>query len=75
MELRLQQIMAYETDLLEFDDIFEGSKVLKSKVESLKKSFYSQIKEIDKLGGLVEAIENGYEKQVGRISNRQTKIY
>ena len=60
--LRLQQIMAYETDLLEFDDIFEGSKVLKSKVESLKKSFYSQIKEIDKLGGLVEAIENGYMK-------------
>ena len=60
--LRLQQIMTYETDLLEFDDIFEGSKVLKSKVESLKKSFYSQIKEIDKLGGLVEAIENGYMK-------------
>ena len=60
--LRLQQIMAYETDLLEFDDIFEGSKVLKNKVSSLKKSFYKQIKEIDKLGGLVEAIENGYMK-------------
>ena len=60
--LRLQQIMAYETDLLEFEDIFEGSKVVKNKVNSLKKSFYNQIKEIDKLGGLVEAIENGYMK-------------
>ena len=74
--LRLQQIMAYETDLLEFDDIFEGSKVLKSKVESLKKSFYSQIKEIDKLGGLVEAIENGYMKSklVESQTVRQKKI-
>ena len=35
--LRLQQIMAYETDLLEFEDIFEGSKVVKNKVNSLKK--------------------------------------
>ncbi|MBD22622.1 MAG: protein meaA [Alphaproteobacteria bacterium] len=60
--LRLQQIIAYETDLLEFEDVFEGSKVLKNKVSSLKKSFYNQIKEIDKLGGLVEAIENGYMK-------------
>ena len=60
--LRLQQIMAYETDLLDFDDIFEGSKVLKNKVKNLKESFYKQIKEIDKLGGLVEAIENGYMK-------------
>ena len=60
--LRLQQIMAYETDLLEFDDVFEGSKVLKNKVNKLKKSFYNQIKEIDKLGGLVEAIEIGFMK-------------
>ena len=60
--LRLQQIMAYETDLLEFDDVFEGSKVLRNKVKNLKESFYKQIKEIDKLGGLVEAIENGYMK-------------
>ena len=35
--LRLQQIMAYETDLLEFSDIFEGSKVLKEKINLLKK--------------------------------------
>ena len=40
----------------------KDQKFLKNKVESLKKSFYNQIKEIDKLGGLVEAIENGYMK-------------
>ena len=73
--LRLQQIMAYETDLLEFDDVFEGSKVLKNKVNLLKKSFYQQIKEIDKLGGLIEAIEKGYMKsKLVRIPDCKTKI-
>ena len=39
--LRLQQIMAYETDLLEFDDVFEGSKVLKNKVKNLKENHFT----------------------------------
>ncbi len=60
--LRLQQIMAYETDLLDYEDIFQGSKVIKEKVKSLKSSAYSELKKIDSLGGLVEAIENGYMK-------------
>ena len=60
--LRLQQIMAFETDLLEFEDVLEGSTVIRRKVNLLKKSFYAEIKKIDKLGGLVEAIENGYMK-------------
>ncbi len=60
--LRLQQIMSLETDLLEFEDIFEGSKVVKNKVKKLKDSTYKELKTIDKFGGLVEAIENGYMK-------------
>ena len=60
--LRLQQIMSLETDLLEFEDIFEGSKVIKKKVKKLKDSTYKELKTIDKFGGLVEAIENGYMK-------------
>ena len=60
--LRLQQIMSLETDLLEFEDIFEGSKVIKKKVKRLKDSTYKELKTIDKFGGLVEAIENGYMK-------------
>jgi len=74
--LRLQQIMAYETDLLEFSDIFEGSKVLKEKVKLLKKSANSQLKKIDEIGGLVQAIENGFLKSqlVESQTSRQKKI-
>ena len=60
--LRLQQIMAFETDLLEFEDILVGSKVINKKVSKLKTSAYQELKNIDKLGGLVEAIERGYMK-------------
>jgi len=60
--LRLQQIMAFETDLLEYDDILIGSKVIDEKVKNLKKSAYNELKKIDELGGLVEAIEKGYMK-------------
>ena len=60
--LRLQQIMAYETDLLEFEDILVGSKVINKKVSKLKTSAYQELKNIDKLGGLVQAIERGYMK-------------
>ena len=69
--LRLQQIMAYETDLLEFSDIFEGSKVLKDQIRLLKKSALSELKKIDKIGGLVEAIESGYLKS--KLVESQTK--
>ena len=74
--LRLQQIMAYETDLLEFSDIFEGSKVLKEKINLLKKSAYDQLSKIDKIGGLIPAIENGYLKSqlVESQTNRQRNI-
>ena len=74
--LRLQQIMAYETDLLEFSDIFKGSEVLKEKIRSLKLSANNELKKIDKLGGLVPAIENGYLKSqlVQSQTNRQKNI-
>lgn len=61
--LRLQQIMAFETDLLEFGDIFMGSKEIRKKVEKLKKQAVSELQSIDKIGGLKEAIENGYMKK------------
>ena len=74
--LRLQQIMAYETDLLEFSDIFKGSKVLKEKINSLKASANQELKKIDKIGGLVPAIDNGYLKSrlVQSQTNRQKNI-
>ena len=61
--LRLQQIMAFETDLLEFGDIFSGSSEIRQKVDELKKQAKSELNEIDKIGGLKEAIENGYMKK------------
>ena len=74
--LRLQQIMAYETDLLNFGDIFDGSKAIRKKVDHLKKSAMHELKVIDKLGGLKEAIENGYMKKklVESQTDRQKNI-
>ncbi|MCX7997330.1 MAG: protein meaA [Leptospiraceae bacterium] len=60
--LRLQQILAYETDLLEYPDIFDGSKVIESKVRSLKEEAYAEIQKILDMGGAIKAIENGYMK-------------
>ena len=61
--LRLQQIVAYETDILEFDDIFEGSGVMAAKVAELKAAATEEIARIAGQGGAVAAIENGYMKQ------------
>ena len=74
--LRLQQIMAFETDLLEYDDILMGSKVINEKVKKLKKSAYNELKKIDELGGLVEEIEKGYMKSklVESQTQRQKSI-
>src|SRR5580698_2128186 len=61
--LRLQQIMAYETDLLEFGDLFDGSKEIEAKVEELKTQARAELAAIDAMGGAVKAIESGYLKE------------
>lgn len=60
--LRLQQILAFETDLLEFEDIFDGSHVIAAKVEELKAKARQELAAIDAMGGAVEALESGYMK-------------
>ena len=55
--LRMQQILAYETDLLEFDDIFDGNKNIDKKVNELKNGAKKTIAQIDKMGGVLSAIE------------------
>ncbi|MCB1176920.1 MAG: protein meaA [Leptospiraceae bacterium] len=74
--LRLQQILAYETDLLEYPDIFDGSKVIESKVKSLKEEAYAEIQKILDMGGMVKAIESGYMKSqlVKSQAERMAKI-
>src|SRR5271170_159999 len=61
--LRMQQILAYETDLLEYGDIFDGSPVIAAKVEELKKAAKEELKQIEEMGGTVAAVESGYLKQ------------
>ena len=60
--LRLQQIMAYETDLLEFGDIFDGSKEIEALVATLKRDAQAEIAAIDAIGGAVKAVETGVLK-------------
>jgi ethylmalonyl-CoA mutase len=61
--LRMQQILAYETDLLDYGDIFDGSAEIKRKVEALKAEAKEELKRIDEMGGAVAAVESGYMKQ------------
>jgi (2R)-ethylmalonyl-CoA mutase len=61
--LRMQQILAYETDLLDYGDIFDGSAEITRKVEALKREAREELKRIDAMGGAVAAVESGYMKQ------------
>src|SRR5256712_4804817 len=61
--LRLQQIVAYETDLLEYADIFDGSAEIARKVEQLKAEATAEMARIADMGGAVAAIEAAYMKQ------------
>jgi (2R)-ethylmalonyl-CoA mutase len=61
--LRMQQILAYETDLLEYGDIFDGAPAIAEKVERLKREAKEELAHIDALGGAIAAVEHGYMKQ------------
>ncbi|MBI2058229.1 MAG: protein meaA [Nitrospirae bacterium] len=63
LSLRLQQILAHETDLLEYPDLFDGSPVVRAKVEELKKDTRAEMDRIDTMGGILRAVETGYVKQ------------
>jgi (2R)-ethylmalonyl-CoA mutase len=61
--LRLQQVLAYESDLLEYDDIFDGSHVIEAKVRELVEGARAEIDRVQALGGAIAAVESGYMKQ------------
>jgi len=67
--LRMQQIVAYETDLLEYADIFDGSKEIERKVEELKTAARSELAKLEQMGGAVAGISSGYMKEQLVISN------
>jgi (2R)-ethylmalonyl-CoA mutase len=61
--LRFQQVLAFESDLLEYDDVFAGSRVVEEKVAELVQSAQAQIDRVQAMGGAIAAVESGYMKQ------------
>jgi (2R)-ethylmalonyl-CoA mutase len=61
--LRLQQILAHETDLLEFEDLFDGSPVVAERVGALKAEARAELARIEAMGGALVAVDVGYMKQ------------
>jgi len=72
--LRLQQVLAYETDLLEFGDIFDGSEEIERTVEALKREARAELAHIDELGGAIAAIQYMKQKLVESHSERVRRI-
>ncbi|MES9526016.1 protein meaA [Streptomyces capoamus] len=74
--LRIQQVLAYESDLLEYDDIFEGSKVVEAKVDQLVEEVLAEIDRIQEMGGALAAVESGYLKSqlVASHAERRARI-
>ena len=68
--LRLQQILAYETDLLEYEDIFDGSHVIASKTEELKALARDTLADLDARGGAIQSIDHMKESLVGAHIDR-----
>ncbi|MGY8738788.1 MAG: methylmalonyl-CoA mutase family protein, partial [bacterium] len=63
LSLRTQQILAYETDLLEYGDLFDGSHVVEAKTTELLEAARAELQQVLDMGGAVTAIENAYMKQ------------
>jgi (2R)-ethylmalonyl-CoA mutase len=61
--LRFQQVLAFESDLLEYDDIFDGSHVIEAKVAELVEGAKAEIDRVQAMGGAIAAVESGYMKQ------------
>src|SRR3546814_207211 len=72
--LRMQQVLAYETDLLEYGDLFEGSKVMESLTSELVEGAQAELDEVLELGGAFEAIEELKGRLVGSHAERMRKL-
>ncbi|MFQ5513170.1 MAG: methylmalonyl-CoA mutase family protein [Myxococcota bacterium] len=67
--LRIQQVLAYETDLLEYGDLFAGSPVIERKVGEMEEAAWAEVERIQEMGGAVAAVESGYMKRALVESN------
>ena len=79
--LRMQQILAYETDLLEYDDLFDGNPAIDRKVATLKEGARAELDTLDGMGGAIDAIEymksrlvDANADRIGRIEAGSTTV-
>ncbi|MER5883144.1 protein meaA [Streptomyces sp. NPDC001941] len=74
--LRIQQVLAHESDLLEYEDIFAGSHVIEAKVDALVTECLAEIARIQEMGGAMAAVESGYLKSqlVSSHAERRARI-
>ena len=72
--LRMQQIVAYETDLLEFDDLFDGNPAVTRKVEALKDGARAELATLDGMGGAIAAIDYMKARLVEANAERLNRI-
>ena len=72
--MRMQQIMAFETDLLEFDDLFDGNPAVDAKVEELKNGARAELANLDGMGGAIDAIDYMKSQLVGSNAARLNRI-
>ncbi|WP_420343639.1 methylmalonyl-CoA mutase family protein [Paenirhodobacter sp.] len=79
--LRMQQIMAYETDLLEYEDLFDGNPAITRKVEALKAGARAELETLDAMGGAIAAIDymkarlvESNAERINRIESNETIV-
>ncbi|NUH65036.1 protein meaA [Sulfitobacter sp. S0837] len=72
--MRMQQIMAHETDLLEFDDLFDGNPAVDAKVELLKEGARAELANLDGMGGAISAIDYMKSRLVESNADRLRRI-
>jgi (2R)-ethylmalonyl-CoA mutase len=72
--LRIQQVLAYETDLLEYDDIFDGSRVIEAKTAELAEAAWAELQDVLSLGGAFEAVDELKGRLVASMAERTRRI-
>ena len=72
--LRMQQVLAYETDLLEYDDLFAGSKVVETKTNEIAEAAWAEMNDIISRGGAFECVEDLKGRLVSSMSDRTRRI-
>ncbi len=74
--LRMQQVLAYETDLLEYEDLFDGSRVVEARVAEIAAGARAEIDRVQGMGGAIAAVEAGYMKSqlVSSLATRRRRI-